>query len=436
MGLGLHGGGAGVTKYLIQKGAKVRVTDLKDKKDLEPSLKKLAGLPVDYVLGQHRQVDFENADLIIKNPGVADSSPYLTLARKKALPVLMDINLFWQDCPSQKIIGITGTKGKTTTAHLVEKIIKQAGFKTVLAGNLGVSFLEVLPKISPDTWVILELSSWQLEGLAQEPSCPHISLITNIFPDHLNRYRDMASYVAAKKIIFTNQKKTDYLILNQDNPWSQKLANQAPGKTIFFSENDISQKWQTKIKLIGKHNLGNIAAAIRVGQTLKINRADLQKAIFSFSGLPHRLEFVNSIDKIDFYNDSAATNPDAAQAAITSFKKPLIWILGGTDKKLQFDELVKTASKQRQIKGFVFLEGDATRKIQSKIKKALPQAICQGPFTNFTQAITIAKKIAQKGDIVLLSPGAASFGMFKNEFDRGNQFKKIVNELAKNHQKN
>jgi len=207
MGLGLHGGGVGVTKYLVQKGAKVTITDLKNKKDLAVSLKKLAGLPIRYTLGQHRFADFKNTDLIIKNPGVANDSPYLALANKRAIPVLMDINLFWQDCSRQKIIGITGTKGKTTTAHLIERIIRQAGLKTVLAGNLGVSFLEILPKIDLNTWVILELSSWQLEGLGQEGSCPHISVITNIFPDHLNRYQNMAAYVAAKKIIFVNQKK-------------------------------------------------------------------------------------------------------------------------------------------------------------------------------------------------------------------------------------
>ncbi len=436
MGLGLHGGGVGVTKYLVQKGAKVTVTDLKNKKDLSASLEKLAGLPIKYTLGQHRFADFENTDLIIKNPGVANDSPYLTLANKRAIPVLMDINLFWQDCPHQKIIGITGTKGKTTTAHLVERVIKQAGLKTVLAGNLGVSFLEVLPKIDLNTWAILELSSWQLEGLSQEGSCPHISVITNIFPDHLNRYQNMAAYVAAKKAIFTNQKKTDYLILNQTDSWSQKLADQAPGKTIFFSKKDVPENWQEKIKLIGNHNLDNIAAAIKVGQTLKIDKESIKKAIFSFSGLPHRLEFVDSIGEVDFYNDSAATNPAAACAAITSFEKPLVWILGGADKKLQFNKLIETASKQKQIRAFIFLKGDATEKIQPKIKKILPQTTCRGPFDNFNQAVTTAKKIAQKGDVVILSPGAASFGMFKNEFDRGNQFKKIVNELAKNHQNN
>jgi len=434
MGLGLHGGGIGVTKYLVEKGAKVIVTDLKNKQDLAESVKKLAKLPITFTLGQHRQSDFKNADLIIKNPGVPDDSPYLALAKENSIPVLMDINLFWRDCPSQKIIGITGTKGKTTTAQLTAEIIKQAGFKMVLAGNLGISFLEVLPKIDPDTWVVLELSSWQLEGLAKENSCPHISLITNIFPDHLNRYSNMDAYVAAKKNIFLNQKKEDYLILNQNNPWSQKLASQAPGKTIFFSQNDIPKTWLKKIKLPGKHNLANVAAAIKISQLLKIDPKIQKKTVFSFTGLPHRLEFITSLRGVDFYNDSAATNPDAACAAITSFKNPLVWILGGSDKELQFNKLFRTAAKRGKLRALILLEGSAHKKIQLEIKKYLPHVPCRGPFSKFRPAVMTAKELAQKGDIVLLSPGAASFGMFKNEFDRGNQFKKIVNDLAQDHQ--
>lgn len=435
MGLGLHGGGVGVTKYLVQKGARVTVTDLKNKQELSSSLKKLSKLPIRYVLGKHRLADFKNCDLIIKNPGVPNNSKFLAVAKKNDIPVLMDINLFWRSCPSQNIIGITGTKGKTTTAHLVKKILDQAGFKNVLAGNLGVSFLTVLPKIDPKTWVVLELSSWQLEGLREESFSPTIALITNIFPDHLNRYQNMADYLSAKKIIFAHQKKTDYLLLNKKNPWSSKIAKEAPGKVVFFSKKDLNRSWQKKIKLPGKHNLNNVAAAAKIADLLKIEKDLVIEATSNFRGLPHRLELVNTISGISFYNDSAATNPTAAEAAITTLDKPFIWILGGADKKLQFNKLFKTAKKTPHLKGLVFLEGKATSKIIKEVKKNLPKVPFFGPLNKMSLAIKTAYQLAETGDIILLSPATASFGLFKNEFDRGRQFKKTVNALAKKTQK-
>lgn len=435
MGLGLHGGGVGVTKYLVKKGAKVTVTDLKSRQELSSSLEKLSKLPIKYILGEHRLIDFKNCDLIIKNPGVPNDSQFLAVAKANNIPILMDINLFWRACPSQKIIGITGTKGKTTTAHLVKKILDQAGLKSVLAGNLGISFLTVLPKIDPKTWVVLELSSWQLEGLKKESSSPAIALITNIFPDHLNRYQNMADYLSAKKIIFAHQKKTDCLLLNKKNSWSSKIAKEAPGKVIFFSRKDLNKNWRKKIKLPGKHNLDNVAAAAKIADLLKIKKDLVIEATSNFGGLPHRLEFVNTISGVDFYNDSAATNPTAAEAAITTFNRPLIWILGGADKKLQFNKLLKAAKKTPHLKGLVFLEGKATTKIIKETKKNLSEVPFFGPFNKMSLAVKTAYQLAKTGDIILLSPATASFGLFKNEFDRGRQFKKTVNALAKKTQK-
>jgi UDP-N-acetylmuramoylalanine--D-glutamate ligase len=430
VGLGINGGGVGTARYLTKQKARVTVTDLKTAQQLSPSIKSLEGLPINYVLGGHQEADFAENDLIIKNPGVPDDSPFLSIARKHNVPILMDINLFWQQCPSKKIIGITGTKGKTTTAYLVKNILDQANKKNVLAGNLGISFLEILPQIDKNTWVILELSSWQLEGLNQERSSPHISLITNIFPDHLNRYQSLEDYVAAKKIIFAYQKRTDYLLLNQDNDWTKKFSSQAPSQVRFFSATQVPDSWRKEVKLPGWHNLANIAGATKIGQILDINEAIIKEAVTNFTGLPHRLELAGQINRVHFYNDSAATNPAAAQAAIESINHPFVWLLGGADKNLDFSPLFQAAAQNKFLQGIVLLSGTATAKILTAINKYLPQSLpVIGPLDNFSLAVNSAYQATNQSAWVLLSPATASFGMFVNEFDRGNQFKKIVNDL-------
>jgi UDP-N-acetylmuramoylalanine--D-glutamate ligase len=430
MGLGIHGGGEGAASYLVNKGARVTVTDLKTKAQLGPTLKKLSGLPIKYVLGQHRPNDFKKADLIIRNPDVPLNSPFLKIAHQHKIPILMEINLFWEECFRERIIGVTGTKGKTTTASLIKAALSSAGFKVVIGGNLGISLLEILPKIDKDTWVILELSSWQLEGLKSQRSSPHISVITNIFPDHLNRYSSMKDYAAAKKLIFAYQKRNDYLVLNQENSWTKQLQKEASGKVVLFSKKDVPESWQPEIKIPGDHNLANIAAALAVVKILKAKPRLIKEGVINFPGINHRLELVRTISGIKFYNDSAATNPTASQMAIRNFAQPLIWILGGADKNLDFTSLVKEAQRRINLKALIFLAGTATEKIKTKIKKYPLKAKIFGPFDKLLPAVYQARSIAKTGDIVLLSPGAASFGMFQNEFDRGDQFKKIVNDLA------
>ncbi|MDD3679852.1 MAG: UDP-N-acetylmuramoyl-L-alanine--D-glutamate ligase, partial [Candidatus Shapirobacteria bacterium] len=397
MGLGTQSGGEGVARYLAKNGARVTVTDLKNEKELAATIKKLANLPIKYVLGQHRNVDFQTADLVIKGPGVPDNSPFLKTAKKNQVPILGEINLFWRECPSKKIIGITGTKGKTTTAFLTEKILSYSEYPVVLGGNLGVSLLDILPQINENTWVVLELSSWQLEGLKNEQSSPHISLITNIFPDHLNRYQNMTKYVAAKKLIFTYQKKNDYLILNQENSWTKKLQTEASGRVILFSTKSIPATWRSVIKIPGEHSLANIAAAAQIGKLLNIKTDSIKRVLSSFSGLPHRLEFVKTVSGVDFYNDSAATNPTASRMAIKSFNRPLVWILGGVDKNLSFSQLIKTAQKNPQLKALVFLKGDASQKIIAEAQKGLPNITKIKPFDNFSKAINAAYRLANKG---------------------------------------
>src|SRR5689334_2173786 len=235
LGLGVHGGGLGVTRFMVEQGATVRVTDTKDAAALATSLEALAGLPVTLVLGEHRAEDFAWADLIVRNPAVPRESPWLALARRLGKPVIMELGLFAALCPAP-IIGVTGTKGKTTTATWTWEMLRRRWPDAVLAGNLRVSALELLPQITPDTRVVLELSSWQLEGLDDLRWSPHLAAVTNLSPDHLNRYRDMADYAEAKRVIVRYQQpgRRDVAVLNADDAVIRMFAEGAPGQVVWF----------------------------------------------------------------------------------------------------------------------------------------------------------------------------------------------------------
>jgi UDP-N-acetylmuramoylalanine--D-glutamate ligase len=242
MGLGLHGGGLGVTRWLIGQGAEVTVTDLKTAEQLRPSVDALSGQPVSFVLGHHDAADFAAADLVIRNPGVPSQSPYLKIARDHGVPVEMEIGLFFRLCPAP-ILAITGTKGKTTVTSLTGAIIRRSRPDAIIAGNIAggsqqwhgdLPALELLPHICADTPVVLELSSWQLEGLSVN-SAPHIAAVTNVLPDHLNRYASMADYAASKMLIFEHQGPSDTVVLNYDNAITCGFAAEAPAKVAWFS---------------------------------------------------------------------------------------------------------------------------------------------------------------------------------------------------------
>ncbi|TMC80741.1 MAG: UDP-N-acetylmuramoyl-L-alanine--D-glutamate ligase, partial [Chloroflexi bacterium] len=224
MGLGLQGSGMAAARYTAQQGAIVRVTDLKSPEILAPSVQALAGLPIEFVLGEHRHEDFLWAEMVIRNPGIPLTSPYLRLALEHGASIEMEIALFFLACPG-RIIGVTGTRGKTTTASLIYRILQDSGASTVLGGNVaGVETLSLLPRITPETLVVLELSSWQLEGLAPHALSPSVAVMTNVYPDHLNTYNGMEDYAEAKANIFRHQHTGDLAIFNFDNPWTRRFG--------------------------------------------------------------------------------------------------------------------------------------------------------------------------------------------------------------------
>ncbi len=426
MGLGLHGGGVGVVKFFCEQNAEVLVTDLKNEDKLKESLDKIKKFKnIKYTLGKHVEADFIWADLIIKNPDVPNTSLYLEIAKKHKKPIETDISLFLK-FSGAFIIGVTGTKGKSTTASLIYHILstqKQSALngKVFLAGNIGISPLELLPLVKKNDKVVLELSSFELENLTQSPN---IAVVTNIMPDHLNRYKSMTEYIEAKKIIFKYQKKNDILIINKDNSIVRQFANQARGKVIFFSKTEKHDSFN----LLGEHNLYNLSAAIEVAKCLKIPIKNIEKSLKTFKGVSSRQEFVREVNGIKYFNDTTATMPDATIIAINTFlenfpNSRLILICGGQNKELKYNDLARIIGER--VDEVVMLPGTAS----DKIKDGLGNYTRIHNVFTMQEAVKTSKKLAKKGDIVILSPAAASFNIFKNEFDRGNQFVKFVKEL-------
>lgn len=426
MGLGRLGGGEGVARFFAQAGAKVTVTDLKSEEELKDTVERLKDLPITYVLGKHRTEDFQNQDLVIRNPAVPATSEFLQTARKNRIPVEMDESLFLKLCPVP-VIGVTGTRGKSTTTSLIGEILKQAGYHTLLGGNLpSIATLSLLRQIKPQTKVVLELSSWQLEGLGWDKISPHVAVVTNIYPDHLNRYQNMADYIADKKLIFKNQTEKDFLVLNQDDKIVAGLAREAKSKVLWFKRADWPISWP--LKILGEHNRENAAAAYAVGKLLGVDEQIIKKALGDFGGVPHRLEVVCELDGVTYVDDSTSTMPVAGIMALKAYEgKPIILIAGGNSKNLDLTEFAKEIVER--VKAVVLLGGTATKELESGIKNYESGSKILGKFNDFGEAVSAARNFAKPGDIVLLSPGCTSFGMFKNEFDRGEKFKKIVLSL-------
>src|SRR6266581_2953238 len=302
MGLGLHGSGIASARYAAQQGAIVRVTDMRSAEVLAPSIRALAGLPIEYVLGEHRNEDFLWAELVIRVPGVRRNSPYLQLALEHGATIELEIAIFFEQCPG-RLIGITGTRGKTTTATLIYEILRASGVPTILGGNVaGVETLSLLPTITPETQVVLELSSWQLEGLAPHKISPPVAVMTNIYPDHLNTYSGMEDYAAAKATIFRYQHPTDIAVFNYDNPWTHRFGEEAPSNVWFTSlkrggsfERGSTTMMPfpfTETPLVGKHNLENILLATTTARLLGVADEVIASTVRHFHSVAHRLDEV------------------------------------------------------------------------------------------------------------------------------------------------
>jgi len=444
MGLGLQGSGMAAARYASKQGALVRVTDLKSPEILAPSVRALEGLPIEFVLGEHRNEDFLWAEMVIRNPGIPLTSPYLQLALEHGASVEMEIALFFLACPG-RIIGVTGTRGKTTTSTLIYKILSGSGVHTVLGGNVaGVETLSLLPQITPETLVVLELSSWQLEGLAAHKLSPQVAVMTNIYPDHLNTYDGMEDYAAAKANIFLHQSTTDLAIFNYDNPWTRRFGEEAVGETWFVSlerggsfkrgSATIMPFLYSDAPLVGKHNLENVLLATTATRLLNVPEESIAFSVRNFHGVAQRLEEVAVVNGVHFINDSTSTTPVAGRVGVEAFAgSSIVLVAGGNTKKLPLDDW--PAAIARNCREVILLKGTGTDELLPAIQlEALKLRVSdpvRGVFDNFTSALDRAVSLAHRGDVLLFSPGFTSFGMFLNEFDRGDHFTAYVQRLKR-----
>ena len=424
MGLGLHGGGVGIARFLASRGASVTVTDLRSEQELSPSLNALAELPIRFVLGEHRESDFRQVDMIVRNPAVPLDSPYLATARISGVPIEMEMGLFFSEWPPAQTIGVTGTRGKTTTATFIHHLLQAHGADAVLAGNMRVSAVGMLDDLKDDQTVVLELSSWQLEGLDKHRVSPAVAVVTNVLPDHLNRYEDMAAYAEAKKIIVRYQNRSDLAILNRENVYSKSFAAATPAEVLWFSHDDEIPGWE-RARISGDHNGANLAAGVLAASRFDIPQSTLERAIATFPGVPYRQELVAVVEGVDYVNDSTATTPDATLAALSTLRGRIVLIAGGSDKGLSFLALAtRIGSLEDRIGRVILLTGAGTEALEP----LLPPHVCRHA-EDMEDAVRQAAEIARPGDTVLLSPACASFGQFANEFDRGDKFNQAVERL-------
>jgi len=408
MGLGLLGRGVGDTKYLAQQGAELLVTDLKSAEELKTSLDQLKEFSsITYVLGEHRLEDFENVDMVLKGNGVPLDNKYINHARENGVEIVMSGALF-HELSGLKMIGITGTRGKTTVTHLVHHAIENS----LLGGNVrGVSNLELLNQTEGKDVAVFELDSWQLQGFGDRKISPNIAVFTNFMEDHLNYYKgDMDLYFKDKANIFLHQKEGDVLIIGEE---MEERIKEYRDDYIVAKRRDVDPAWHPN--LIGEHNEKNAACAYHVLKTYGLGDEQIKEAFMSFRGIEGRLEDIGEVNGVEVFNDSTSTTPAATVAGINALKGrgKLIVIAGGSDKDLSLDGFNEALDSADHV---MLLAGSGTEKLERGKKQ----------HESLQDAVNEAFEKAEEGDVILFSPGFASFGMFANEYDRNDQFLECI----------
>jgi len=447
MGLGHFGGGVGAARFLAENGARVTVTDLKSREELSSSVAQLKGLGIRFVLGGHRMEDFTDTYLVVVSPAVPRDSLYVLAARKSGVPLRTEIGLFIEQC-SARICGITGSNGKTTTVSMIGSILERSGLPHWVGGNIGVSLLNDLERISPGDAVVLEISSFQLEWLNDISWSPHIAAVLNIMPNHLDRHGSLQRYIRAKATILDYQKIGDRAVLVRDDPGSRALAYRTRGHVLWVGSNlDISgvtlkngmivvRSFRKTTPILGKHRLlvpgghmvTNAMVAAACAWEMGIEPAVIADGLSSYRGLPHRLEPSGEYRGIRFYNDSKATTPEAAAAGVEAFDAPVVPILGGYDKGLDFSEMAQRIAGRVRRAAVI---GQTAQLISEALEKAgVEFTVCRDLAEAFEHCIAHART----GDVILLSPGCASYDMFSDYEERGEAFKKLVREYLASRQ--
>jgi UDP-N-acetylmuramoylalanine--D-glutamate ligase len=461
--LGLGREGVGATRFLVRHGASVTATDVKGADALQPMLEELAGLPVRYVLGGHPE-EVLDCDLLFVSPGVPLDAPIVVQARRRGLMLSSEARMFCHLCAAP-VVGITGSSGKTTTCTLLARILEAAGNSVHLGGNIGKPLIGKLSAIQEDDLVVMELSSFQLDFFGRvldaEPYgelaaplfpqgswSPPLACILNITPNHLDRHPTMEAYIKAKRNILAYQTEYDHAVLGWDDDVTRGLAEAARGGVSYFSlEEPVAHGAYLKdetlvlrsagrstdicrvadVRLRGLHNVSNALAACALADVLGVAPKAMGQTIRTFAGVEHRLEAVSRVDGAWYYNDSIATSPERAMAALRSFQEPIVLLAGGRDKHLPWDAWAELVG-QKAVRVVTF--GEAAGLIGDAVRQLGPEAPPLHQAESLAEAVALAHEFAEPGQVVLLSPGGTSFDAFRDYEERGQEFRRLVRALA------
>jgi len=468
--LGLARQGTALARFLVQAGAEVTISDLQDEAALADRLAELADLPIRYVLGEHPLSLLDRADLLCLSGGVPVDVPIVVEAQHRSIPLSNDAQLFLERCPAP-VIGITGSAGKTTTTALVGEMCRAAGLRTWVGGNIGNPLIADLDRIEPDDWVVMELSSFQLEVMT---ASPHVAAVLNITPNHLDRHKTMEAYIAAKRNIVAHQKPEDFALLGYDDANARALALETAAHLLWFSggaevdegafktNGELTLRLDgalpaasggaggvdrvicqaSEVRLRGRHNLLNVLAACVLAGVAGVPVEAMRQVATTFTGVEHRLELIRELNSVQWYDDSIATAPERSLAALRSFDEPIVLLAGGRDKKLSWEEFAaETVRRVRQLITF----GEAGPMIAQVVGERLSRGVREqrskgagereARLEGITQvgtleeAVEAAARLAQPGEVVLLSPGGTSFDAFRDFAERGDRFKELVRAL-------
>jgi len=438
--VGLGRSGAAAAAFLAERGARVTVNDAKPESELSAAAE-LRAKSIEVVAGSHPSELFTQADVIVASPGVPLALDPFQAARTAGVPVISEVELAARFIRG-RLIGITGSNGKTTTTTLIGELLKQAGLPTQVGGNIGTPLITLVDGSRDDGFTVIELSSFQLEAI--ERLRLFAAVLLNITPDHLDRYASMEDYAAAKARIFLNQTPKDWAILNADDERVKAMSAKTKARIIYFSRKEVMLSgiflgndqiisrvdgiehtllYRSQIKLRGEHNLENVMAALAVGEACGVSPESMRATIRNFKGVEHRLEFVAEIEGVKFYNDSKATNVDAATKSLEAFSGRVTVILGGKDKGSDYAPL---APLIRERCAHVILIGAAANKIAAALNGTRPLHRA----ATMPEAVDLGFELSRAGDTVLLAPACASFDMFDNFEHRGRVFKEAVRHLA------
>jgi UDP-N-acetylmuramoylalanine--D-glutamate ligase len=438
--VGLGREGEDLARYLVGQGAQVQITDRRSADELAAARERLAALPVRYALGAHPLELLDECDVVYLSPGVPRTLPLVQAAQARGVPLSSATELFLQRCPA-RTIGITGSSGKTTTTALVGEMLRAAGWPVLVGGNIGVPLLGRLGELTARHWVVLELSSFQLEALRQSPS---VAAITNITPNHLDRHGTMEAYTAAKYQIVAHQAPHDWAVLNADDP----LVAAAPGagRRRWFSLTQavegayLADSWLLHtaagerqrvvpvhaLRLRGRHNVANALCAAAVARAAGVPIDAVRVALEQFRGVPHRLEEVAVVAGVVYVNDSIATSPERAIAALESFEAPIVLLAGGRDKHLPWDRWARVVGQRARA---LIVWGEAAELIAAAARAHGAAHVPLFRVACLDEAVERARVVARSGDVVLLSPGCTSYDQFRDFEERGERFRALVRAL-------